>query len=524
MKTIYSASPSANTMLFFLWVAVLVIGVWTRFHDIDKSGIWIDEAFSLLLSAKSPAEIFFHTTRDVHPPLYYWMLHGWIHLFGESVHAARVLSAIFGVLSVVLAMWLIRLLSSRRAMLLGGLLIALLPIAVRYSQEIRMYAFLATLMLSATIALVYWLENSRSRRPLILYCLLMVGGLYTHYFTVVCAFAHWLYLALLLRTQREERRYLMRPAWWVANIVISIMFIPWLPSFIKQLRYSNFNWIPPLKTEDVVGVFWRFLSYSDGTEYSSVFFYGLPVILFMISVAIVVKGEGQRDKLLLLVTFAWVPIALVAVVSLFKPLLIDRYLLFAAMAYPMTVAVLLDMLLVRCKVAFVILLGMMFFLEGRGLSVVYAKEPSNLYEFNQFNVLANTVNSSYQPGDGVLVLDFFIYLPMVYYFKSDTLPMYYAPRNSDGTSGRPDGYQTSTLSSEKADQIYVEKLGALTTASGRVWLIDNVRGGSLTHKLPDNWRLLQTFTVGEAKAELINIRPADAPLQTPLEPRTISTP
>lgn len=36
---------------------ILLVGAWVRLHDIDKSGIWTDEAFSLILSAKSLPDI-----------------------------------------------------------------------------------------------------------------------------------------------------------------------------------------------------------------------------------------------------------------------------------------------------------------------------------------------------------------------------------------------------------------------------------------------------------------------------------
>ncbi|MGE1155938.1 glycosyltransferase family 39 protein [Pseudomonas kitaguniensis] len=517
-STLFNNARMTSVLVAF----ILIVGTVVRFHAIDTSGAWTDEAFSLLLSAMAPAEILFHTVRDVHPPLYYLILHGWIQLFGDSVHAARFLSAVLGVVSVALAMWLMRLLSSRRAMLLGGLLVALLPIAVRYSQEVRMYALHATLMLGATIALVYWLKNSRSRWPLVFYCLLMVAGLYTHYFTVVCAFAHWLYLALLTRTHGEEKRYLLRPAWWVTNLIIATLFIPWLPSLIQQLRYSGFDWILPLTWEFVAGTVWKFLNFSDGSEHSLIVLFALPFMLIVMSVFIVVKGEEQKDKFLFLVTYAWSPIVLIVIVSFIKPMFVERYFVFAALAYPMIVAVLLDMLIARHKIAFLTLLGLIVLLEVDGLRSVYGKQPQDTFEFTNYDVLSRQVNSVSRAGDGLLVLDFFMYLPTVYYFRDDTHPLFYVPRKSDGTSTRPNAYQTWTLSSDKADQIYVETLDPLTTASGRIWLFDGVGGGSLTHKLPDNWQRLQTITVGATKAELIAIRPAGASPLTPAEPPTIS--
>lgn len=498
---------------------ILIIGAWARLHGIDDAGIWTDEAFSLIISGKSLVDILFHTARDVHPPLYYFILHGWMLLVGDGVHTARLLSVIFGIVNVVLSMWLMRLLAGWRAMMLGGLLIALLPIAVRYSQDVRMYALYVTLMLGATISLVIWLERPQSRRSLIVYCLLMVAGLYTHYFTVTCAFAHWLYLALLTSAQPKGERWLMRPAWWAANGAIALMFTPWLPSLVYQLKYSGFNWVPPLEMKAVFTVFWRLLHFSDGSEHAFVVFYGLMVLLLFMSAFIIAQGKRQREKYALLVIMAWAPIALIVVVSSIKPLFIDRYFQMSAFAYPMIAAVLMDLLLNRCKIAFFTVLGLMAFLQLDGLYILYKKDPQNLQDFNQFNGLASAVKSEYISGDEILILDFYLQLPMVYYFRNDMPPKFYVPMNSDGTSSRPDGFQTSTLSSENADHIYVEKLESLTTVSGRVWLLDGAEGGSSTHKLPDNWQLLRTLTVGAAKAELIVIHPEGPSAQKSAQPQ-----
>ncbi|WP_313058366.1 glycosyltransferase family 39 protein [Pseudomonas rhodesiae] len=492
---------------------VLLVGAWVRLHDIDKSGIWTDEAFSLILSAKSLPDILYHTARDVHPPLFYLILHGWMLLFGDGVHTARLLSVIFGIVNVVLAMWLMRLLAGWRAMMLGGLLVALLPMAVRYSQEVRMYVLYATFMLGAMIALVMWLEQPHRRRWLIAYCLLMVAGLYTHYFTVTCAFAHWLYLAFLTSTQPKGERCLMRPSWWVANAAIALIFIPWLPSLIQQMKYSGFDWIPASEIKTIFGVFWQFLNANEGTGYAPVTFYSLAVLLMLMSVFIVIEGNRLGKKYALLVTMAWGPIGLIIVVSIFKPLFVYRYFQMCAFAYSMIAAAVLDRLLERSYFVFLTVLALVAYIQIDGLSVVYAKNPQNLQEFNQFNRLASEVKSHSVSQDGLLVMNFFLQLPMVYYFRGDTLPMSYWPLNSDGTSSRPDGYQVWTLLSEHADRVYVERLESLTTGSGRVWLMDGVWGGSSTHKLPDRWQLLQTLTVGAAKAELFVIRQQDAPVQ-----------
>jgi uncharacterized membrane protein len=75
-------------------VAVIVLALLARFHSITVPVIWYDEAYSILLAEGSPAYIWATTARDVHPPLYYVLLHLWMLLFGNGVLAARSLSAL----------------------------------------------------------------------------------------------------------------------------------------------------------------------------------------------------------------------------------------------------------------------------------------------------------------------------------------------------------------------------------------------------------------------------------------------
>ncbi|WP_261434892.1 glycosyltransferase family 39 protein [Serratia quinivorans] len=79
------------------------------------------------------------------PHFYYLLLHGWMLLFGDSILAVQSLSMLFGVVTVALVIKLTRWLANERAALLAGGLMAMMPMAVRYSQEARMYALMGTL-------------------------------------------------------------------------------------------------------------------------------------------------------------------------------------------------------------------------------------------------------------------------------------------------------------------------------------------------------------------------------------------
>ena len=76
-----------------------------------------------MLSAYPLAEIWSHASHDVHPPLYFMLLHGWMAMFGDSLASIRSLSVLPGIVTVMLGMWLVRLVATQRAALLAGLLL-----------------------------------------------------------------------------------------------------------------------------------------------------------------------------------------------------------------------------------------------------------------------------------------------------------------------------------------------------------------------------------------------------------------
>jgi uncharacterized membrane protein len=246
----------------WLW-PILALAAFVRFYDLTAAAIWGDEGSSLLLGRYSLSEIWQHAAFDVHPPLYFMLLHGWVELFGDGILAVRSLSALAGIAAVGLGVWLVDRLATRRAAFIAGVLLALLPTAVRYSQEVRMYALLGALLLAASLALVYWIRRPQRQRYLVYYLLLMSAALYTHYFAVLAALCHWLYL-IAIRVQRGYRfRHIQRWNWWLANLTIVILYLPWLPNLLDLTQHmqqleagGDVGWEPAVTLSSLPSMIW----------------------------------------------------------------------------------------------------------------------------------------------------------------------------------------------------------------------------------------------------------------------------
>src|SRR5579872_6713496 len=81
-------------------IGLVLLAVGLRLYELTASAIWGDEGSSLLLAQYPLAGIWFHASHDVHPPLYFMLLHVWIGLFGDSILSIRMMSAVPGVVTV----------------------------------------------------------------------------------------------------------------------------------------------------------------------------------------------------------------------------------------------------------------------------------------------------------------------------------------------------------------------------------------------------------------------------------------
>ncbi|MFN3929769.1 MAG: hypothetical protein ACK4OK_09080, partial [Thermoflexus sp.] len=70
-------------------------------YGLEAQSLWYDEGTSARLSEGPLRHILESAAQDIHPPLYYVLLHGWTAVAGRSVFALRAFSALAGVLVVL---------------------------------------------------------------------------------------------------------------------------------------------------------------------------------------------------------------------------------------------------------------------------------------------------------------------------------------------------------------------------------------------------------------------------------------
>ncbi|MFT4262021.1 MAG: glycosyltransferase family 39 protein [Nocardioides sp.] len=225
------------------YAAAIVALVVPRLHS--GTALWLDETLSVDIARLPLPDLVTALRHDGSPPLYYFLLHVWIGLFGTGSLAVRSLSGLFSLTALPLAYAVGGRLGGPRAAAASLLTLAASPFAIRYATETRMYALV--LLLSLLGILVGLRALARPTLPR-LAALSIVAGLLalTHYW---CLFL--LVAAEVVLVVGAIRR---RGAWTRAALALPLggaPFVPWVPSFLFQIRHTGAPWAPPASVLDL---------------------------------------------------------------------------------------------------------------------------------------------------------------------------------------------------------------------------------------------------------------------------------
>lgn len=165
---------------------------------------------------------------DPHPPLHYWILQGWVRVFGESEWALRMPSALLSLLMVAsLYQFGARVLSSDLG-LVAAMITALHPFQIWLAQDVRhMYQLAILFVLLATLLLPSMLRGRR--RDWWLYVASSMLAMYSHYYALFGLMAHGAYVFASRGTNRMR--------WILSAGAVALLVFPWaaliLPVYMR---------------------------------------------------------------------------------------------------------------------------------------------------------------------------------------------------------------------------------------------------------------------------------------------------
>ncbi len=272
--------------------AGLVLRFWTR------SGLWFDEALTVDIARLPLHAIPGALKQDGAPPLYYYVLHFWMALFGQSNDAVRALSGLIAVATLPVA-WL----CGRR---LGGptvawtvlVLLASAPFAVYFATETRMYALVILLTGCGYLALARAVEQPRPGN-VVAVAVVTAALLYTQYWAVyvVAMVAIWL-VASVWHSRRQGHP---DSAPWPALVALAagcLLFVPWVPTFVFQAQHTGTPWAPTPTFSDLINVLTGYSDNQGSTQQTGTNQGRLLAVIYFVLVTLAVFGVARSRRVI----------------------------------------------------------------------------------------------------------------------------------------------------------------------------------------------------------------------------------
>ena len=321
-------------------VAVLLLAGIVRFVGLGKESLWLDETTSLIIARMDLSSVVAWAAGDIHPPLYYLVLHFWLRL-GDSEFVLRALSAVWGTITVGLVYAVARELFDSRVALLSALLLAVSPLHVWYSQETRMYAMVTALSLLSSYFLLLALQRKKAGYWLG-HALAATAALYTHYFALFAFLFQGLFALYWLWRSRSP----LWRQWLLTQVVVALLFLPWVPILYHQVSTGGGGWVEKSVGKPSLYALvdtWLYFSVGLDSKLYPIVLRRIAYLLFgLCALAALLRSlrahsvkpgypasqaYSDRDGTLFCLSYAALPVLAVWLLSQIKPMYSVRYLL-----------------------------------------------------------------------------------------------------------------------------------------------------------------------------------------------------
>jgi mannosyltransferase len=457
----------------WLVIIITLVGGGLRILLLGNKGLWLDETFSIWLANHNVVDMLQWSVKlDQHPPLYYLLLRYWIALNGDTPYYVRQLSALFGVATIPIIYLIGKRMSGAVVGVAAAVFLALSPFNIAFAQETRMYTLLTFNAAVAIYALVRLLTDPRSVRPIgsqfreylhawrtlgpiepdtegyfsykdeirnqtrwrarifrhrrlpiqtietdlawVAFIVFSAATLLSHNTAVLFSLATNIFVLGLMLYQKIKKSgaspAFQAPSfgnWVKAQIGIFLLWSPWIFVFIQQAsRVDQEFWLPKPSWDTVTQTLRSLLNASAPGQASQVMTWALCVVLCFG----LVYYRRKLSIFLFLATLFTVPFLSELIVSIRRPIFIDRTLIWITL--PLFLLLAAGIAQLRFRLLMIVALGI--------LATNYLFSAGDYYRFFQkedWSTAAGYVAKFAEKDDLVLFNSNFVVIPFDYYFK-----------------------------------------------------------------------------------------------------------
>ena len=452
----FSTSPKPFVLRKFSgdWIIVVptIIGFLLRLYNLGMKSFWLDEAVIYWIS-QGPIDKIISQNASINsaPPLFVLIIN-LISLIGHSENVLRSFSMMAGVLTIPAIYYLSKLILPKWAASISALIMAIAPLQVHYSQELREYSLSVLLAILMTLFFIKYVQEYRNKW-LVYFTLTSLIGILTQYGLALLLLA--VNIVFIINWSISNRQKMMILKWAIAQLLL--------------LATVWFVYETTLKHQLIVGGFGSFYL-SDGywstgegvlAGIPSFFFNNtIQILEYMYPIwiplwgALILAGVVFSNKTKELKTVLWVFfVALIAtfIGGVFRlyPYVANRQLLFLSPFFYILLTLGLERLsLIRPKWVLTFVLTIIIGYVGLRSSIDYLIKPGG----EELRPIVETLKGSIQPSDRIYV----------YYTSEPAFDYYYRGPKNPIILG---------IKSREEPGKYLDQLIPYLNEKNRIWLV-----------------------------------------------------
>lgn len=392
---------------------------------------WGDEAYTIKMLDGTVSEMLEVTAADVHLPLYYLIFRAACFVLGSDGYVYHLVSILPYACILVTALTIIWKEFGKEACVILVTLASLMPSAVTYNVEVRMYSWAALFVYLSFLGLYGILIRGR-RKDYIFFTICSLGAAYTHYYALVSV--AFFYLILMYISVRKKN--IVRCAAVYATAVLG--YYPWMRILIRtfQTRSKDF-WIQDIPSLKNCAAY-LFQMAGGGMSLSVVFILSMAAVLLYETGILEINAVEHKNisislhirKIRMTDFSTWLTAGAVSILgtimtgvlvsAVFRPLFILRYL------YPVSIVawLMLAVCIARLRYRVFYAIGIVVFILNFALPeyrAVYVKEKA---ESADLEVVLEATKSQIGKDDMILTnISHFQFTLSDYYYPGITHQM-----------------------------------------------------------------------------------------------------
>lgn len=435
-------------------LTILLFAFALRINGLSTKELWYDELQSVT-HAYLPLPMLFESvaTFDPHPPLYYSQLHLWM-LFGVSDFWIKFNSLLWSMLAVISLHWVGYKTMGQAVGKWAALLLSMLPFAIFYAQEARMYSMLIFLGIWIFFFTYQLLHGNRTWSTRIGLVCTTLAFLYSHGagFLILISMATYVLLYLYKNRVGTRQTWTYGIQYLALQGIILFCYLPWLyRAFTTSVKHTL--------TPDIQAIIKTLSLLFIGFGPLPVWARWLVVIVVGSTIVLLLLYDAKSRGLV--VSFLLVPIGFCLLISyIYRPIWLHRTLAFMIPFLAVALAIAISRLFVSIKrhstpiVPYYALLAIV----AAGLMVAVVNQQARIYYPWRIRAAAHFLQQEALSGSRIYVPDHKVFWGFNWYFVG---PGSVNPLTTDGV----------VITDNKITVSSNQAMHTLTANDGCYWLV-----------------------------------------------------